>query len=383
MKCNVCGTENTEGLTVCYACGAPLINPVQNQSEQQKPEQSVSIEQQPQGVPNQYQQPQFSQPQGAPNQYQQPQFSQPQGAPNQYQQPQFSQPQGVQNQYQQPQFSQPQGAPNQYQQPQFSQPQGAPNQYQQPQFSQPQGFQNQYQQNGFQPQQGMGQFNQPPKEKKPLSKGAKIGIISGLAAVLLIGIFFIFIFPILTRAKLSGSYVYESSYGNDYYLFDDGVYINYELESSGDKYYYSIGTYTLNDDVITMKDIDGDESTFKFDKKKNTVTDDWRDVFKSSDKKAKLDVDISKEYIDNLKNTVISASNAALKDKDVYEEATSYGYYFIYDDDLKDPYWDFEKELAKQLNYSSSKELQFLLEEMDLAFDIDISSSGVVTVDIY
>ncbi|MBR1816829.1 MAG: zinc ribbon domain-containing protein [Lachnospiraceae bacterium] len=339
MKCNVCGTENADGLSVCYACGAPLIAPVQNQGFSEQV-QSVAQETKPE----------------------QPQ--QPQPSPSQ--QPQFSQPQGMQNQYQQPQFSQPQGMQNQYQQPQFGQ----------------QGFQNQYQPNGFQQPQGMGQYNMPHKERKPLSKGAKIGIISGLAAVLLIGIFFIFIFPILTRAKLSGSYAYESSYGDYYYLFDDGVYIYYEVESSGDKYYYDIGTYTVKDDVVSLKAVDGDEETLKFDAKKNTILY-YGSVYKSSDKKAELEVDISKEYIENLNDTVVSASNAALKDKDVYDEATSYGYYFIYDDDLKDPYWDFEKELAKQLNYSSSKELQFLLEEMDLAFDIDISSSGVVTVDIY
>ena len=319
MRCNVCGTENPDGLSVCNACGAPLIAPVQNQNESEQ-EQPVVQEVKPE---------------------------QPQPAQNQ--QSQYGQPQGMQNQFAQPQFAQPQFAQNQY--------------------GQPQGMQ--------------GQYNMPPKEKKPLSKGAKIGIISGLAAVLLIGIFFIFIFPILTRAKLGGSYVYESSYGDEYYLFDDGVYVNYEIEGSDDKYYYSIGTYTVKDETITLKELDGDEKTFKFNAKKNIVTDDWKDDFKSSDKKAKLDTDISKDYLDGLEDTIISASNAALKNSDVYEEATWYGSYFIYQDDLKNPYTDFEEELAKQLNYSSSNELQFLLEEMDLAFDISVSSSGVVTVEIY
>jgi hypothetical protein len=60
-----------------------------------------------------------------------------------------------------------------------------------------------------------------------------------------------------------------------------------------------------------------------------------------------------------------------------------YGDYFIYEDDLANPYYLFEEALAKELKYSSDPVLQFMMEDYDMAIDIDISSSGNISVDIY
>ena len=235
-------------------------------------------------------------------------------------------------------------------------------------------------------QQGMPGYGQPygapQKVKKPLSKGAKIGIISGLAAALLVGIFFIFIFPILTSSKLGGEYKYKGSYYTEYYLFDDGIWVNYDIDDGEtEKTYYAIGTYVVNGDKITLTNMDGDNQTFTYDKKKNTLTV-YGTKYTSSNKKAKLEVDIDKDYLDSLKNLVTTAAQTALADEDVYEEAIWWESYYVYGSDLKDPYTEFEKELALNLGYSNDKKLQFLLENSIISFDIQISQNGTVTVDI-
>ena len=236
-------------------------------------------------------------------------------------------------------------------------------------------------------QQGMPGYGQPygapQKVKKPLSKGAKIGIISGLAVALLAGIFFIFIFPILTSSKLGGEYCYKGSYYNDYYLFDHGTWVNYEIdEGSSEKEYYAIGTYTVNKDKIILKSIKGDTIEATFDKKKNTITMSGTKL-NSSNKDAKLDVDLDEDYLDSLEKTVKTATETAMADEEVYDEATWWQTYYIYGDDLKEPYSELEKELAEILGYSSDKRLQFLLEEEIISIDIQVSSSGVVSVEIY
>ena len=232
---------------------------------------------------------------------------------------------------------------------------------------------------GYQQPYGM----QPSKPKKPLSKGAKIGIISGLAVALLVGIFFIFIFPILTRAKLGGSYSYKGSDYTDYYVFDDGIFVYYDInEGETTKNYYGIGTYTVKDDKVILTDINGDTEEFKFDKKENTISY-YGTKYKSSDKKAKLDFNISKEYLEGLESKIITASQTSLADKDVWEEAMWWESYYIYGTDLKEPYTDFEEALAKNIGYSSDSTLQYLLENDILSFDVDISSSGTVTVEFY
>ena len=224
---------------------------------------------------------------------------------------------------------------------------------------------------------------QPSKPKKPLSKGAKIGIISGLAAALLIGIFFIFIFPILTRAKLGCSYSKKGSYYTDYYVFDDGIWVYYDIEEgSTTKNYYGIGTYTVKDDKVILTDISGDTEEFKFDKKENTISY-YGTTFKSGDKKAKLDFNVSKEYLEGLESKIISAAQTSLADEDVWEEAMWWESYYVYGTDLKEPYTDFEEALAKNIGYSSDSTLQYLLENDIISFDVDISSSGTVTVDFY
>ena len=232
---------------------------------------------------------------------------------------------------------------------------------------------------GYQQPYGM----QPSKPKKPLSKGAKIGIISGLAVALLVGIFFIFIFPILTRAKLGGSYSYKGSDYTDYYVFDDGIFVYYDInEGETTKNYYGIGTYTVKDDKVILTDINGDTEEFKFDKKENTISY-YGTKYKSSDKKAKLDFNISKEYLEGLESKIITASQTSLADEDVWEEAMWWESYYIYGTDLKEPYTDFEEALAKNIGYSSDSTLQYLLENDILSFDVDISSSGTVTVEFY
>ena len=358
MKCIVCGTENQEGAPYCSACGSPL-NSAQSQPgmQQQMPGGQFAQPNMQQQVPNG----QF----GQPNMQQQ--------MPN----GQFSQP-NMQQQMPGGQFAQPN---MQQQMPggQFAQPnmqQQMPN----GQFGQPMMQQAPYGQPGMP---NMNGYGQPPKPKKPLSKGAKIGIIAGLSAALLIGIFFIFIFPILTRAKLKGSYSYKGSYYTSYYVFDDGVYVGYDIdEGETEKDYYYIGTYTYKDGKITMTSIDGETQTFKFDDDDNVVTSDWGIKYKSKDKKAKLDFDIDKAYLDGLEAKFKTASEEALKDETAYEEATYWNSYYIYGSDLKDPYSDFEEALAKAIGYDSDKTLQFLLENYLISVDISISSSGVVTVEM-
>ena len=235
-------------------------------------------------------------------------------------------------------------------------------------------------------QQGMPGYGQPygapQKVKKPLSKGAKIGIISGLAAALLVGIFFIFIFPILTSSKFGGEYKYKGSYYTEYYLFDNGIWVNYDIDDGDtEKTYYSIGTYTVSGDKVIMTDIHGNTQTATFDKKKNTISL-YGTTLTSSNKNAKLEVDIDKNYLDSLESLVKTASETALAVEEVYEEAVWWQSYYVYGSDLKNPYTEFEKELANNLGYSNDKKLQFLLENEIISFDINISSQGTVTVEV-
>ena len=346
MKCSKCGTELEAGVSFCTVCGTPVAKP---QADEEK---TVLVNQdmmgQPQGFPTPAQ-PGFQQ-QGNTG------FGQPMGQPQDN--TGFGQPMG-----------QPQGNTG------FGQPMG------QPQgntgFGQPMG-QPMGQQPGMNPY-GQPMYNQAPRApkqpRKPLSKKAKIGIISGAIAVVVLIVFFVVLLPIITRAKLKGEYIYTDSWDDDYtFIFDNGTYLYYD-------YYGDLtdaGTYTIKDNKVTLTDIEGNTDTAKFDAD-NNVFKYSGDKYKSTNKKETIDFTLPENYLETIKEPVETAINKILADEDIYDDVY-WSDAYIDDDSLKNPSTDFEKQLATELNYTSDKALQTLMEEGYLEIYVYISYDGDIEI---
>ncbi len=382
MKCSNCGAEIEDGVAFCTSCGTPVA-PADDGDKTVLVSQENINPGQPQGFPSAAQ-PGMGQPQ---TQGMQTGFGQPQPAQPNYGQPGmqtgFGQPQPAQPNYGQPGmqtgFGQPQPAQPNYGQPGmqtgFGQPQPA-----QPNYGQP-GMQTGYGQS--QPNYGQpGMYNQaprPPKPpRKPLSSKAKAGIIGGAIGAVVLIVFFAVILPILLRAKLAGEYSYTDSWDDTYtVVFDDGTYVIYDYDDE----IWEAGTYTIKDDKITMTDIEGYESTGKFDSEDNKIRIGG-DTYKSTDKKEKLDFKLTKDYLDNLKSRVDPIINKILEDEDIYDEIY-WSSADIGDDDLQNPSTDFERELATQLGYADDVTLQTLMEGGYIEIDVYITYDGEIEITYY
>ena len=358
MKCSNCGAEIEDGVAFCTSCGTPTA-----QKPNDDGDKTVLVSQeninpgQPQGFPSAAQPGTgFVQPQGM-----QTGFGQPQPA-----QPNYGQP-GMQTGFGQPQPTQPNyGQPGM--QTGFGQPQPG-----QPNYGQP-GMQTGYGQPGM-----YNQAPRPPKPpRKPLSSKAKAGIIGGAIGVVVLIVFFAVILPILLRAKLAGEYSYTDSWDDTYTaIFDDGTYLVYDYD--GDV--YEAGTYIIKDDKVTMTDIEGYETTAKFDSKDNKIRIDG-DTFKSTDKKEKIDFKLTKDYLDNLKSRVDTAVNKVLADEEIYDDIY-WSSAYVYDDDLRDPSTDFERALATELGYTDDIILQTLMEGGYIEIDVYITYDGDIEITYY
>lgn len=357
MKCSNCGAEIENGVAFCTSCGTPVA-PTDDGDKTVLVSQENINPGQPQGFPSAAQPGMGqSQPQGM-----QTGFGQPQPA-----QPNYGQP-GMQTGFGQPQ-------PN-YGQPGMQTGYGQP----QPNYGQP-GMQTGY----GQPQPNYGQpgmYNQaprPPKPpRKPLSSKAKAGIIGGAIGAVVLIVFFAVILPILLRAKLAGEYSYTDSWDDTYTaVFDDGTYVIYEYDDE----IWEAGTYTIKDDKITMTNIEGYESTAKFDSEDNKIRIGGN-TYKSTDKKEELDFKLTKDYLDNLKSRADAAIKKVLTDEDIYDEIY-WSSADIYDDALENPSSDFERELATELGYENDAALQELMEGGYIEIDVYITYEGEIETTYY
>lgn len=379
MKCSNCGAELETGVAFCTSCGTPTAPKPNDDGDRTVLVSQENINPgQPQGFPSAAQpdmQTGFGQ-----SQSMQTGFGQPQPT-----QPSYGQP-GMQTGFGQPQPTQPSyGQPGM--QTGFGQPQPTQPNYGQPGmqtgYGQPQPMQPNYGQPGMQTGYGQpGMYNQaprPPKPpRKPLSSKAKAGIIGGAIGVVVLIVFFAVILPILLRAKLAGEYSYTDSWDDTYtVIFDDGTYLVYDYD--GD--IYEAGTYTIKDDKVTMTDIEGYETTGKFDAKENKIRISG-DTFKSTDKKEKIDFDLTEDYLDNLKSRVDTAVNKVLSDEDIYDDVY-WSSAYVYDNDLKNPSTDFEEELAAELGYTDDIILQTLMEGGYIEIDVYITYDGDIQISYY
>lgn len=388
MKCSNCGAELEDGVAFCTSCGTPTAQKPNDDSDRTVLVSQENVNSgQPQGFPSAAQpgmQTGFGQPQPT-----QPSFGQT-GT-----QTGFGQPQPAQPNYGQPGaqtgFGQPQPAQPNYGQPGmqtgFGQPQPAQPNYgqtgMQTGFGQPQPMQPNYGQPGMQTGYGQpGMYNQaprPPKPpRKPLSSKAKAGIIGGAIGVVVLIVFFAVILPILLRAKLDGEYTYTDSWDDAYTaIFDDGTYVVYDYEDD----VYSAGTYTIKDDKVTLTDIEGYETSAKFDAKDNKIRIDG-DTYKSTDKKATIGFKLTADYYDNLKSRFDTAINKVLADEDIYDDVY-WSSAYVYDDDLSDPGTDFERALATEIGYSDDIILQTLMEGGYIEVDVYITYDGDIEISYY
>ena len=367
MKCTNCGAEIADAFAFCTSCGAAKPMTMPNASDDSDKtvliSENMDMGNQPmnnpfgqQNQPVSNTNPFTAQPQmgmAQPNQFtNQPQIGMAQ--PNQFaNQPQMGMAQP--NQFtSQPQMGMAQ--PNQFtNQPQMGMAQ--PNQF----TNQPQGMYNQAPYG-----QPNGMYNQPPKApRKPLSPGAKKGIIAGVIVAALAIVFFVVILPILTRSKFDGEYTDSNSYYYNKLVVDDGTYAYYDEDGN----LIEAGTYTIKGETVTFVSLSGDEekATFNADDNKIRISGD---VYKSSDKKADLDIKLTESYVDDLEERIRTETDEILKDEEIYEEF-EWSWYFIYEDDLKNPTTLYEEALAEALDYKNDTTLQQLVE------------SGVITMDIY
>ena len=362
MICSKCGSNVVDGTTFCPTCGTPLAAPAMDDNS----ERTVLVDQSmnnplgpmptpvaPMGAP----QPQFTaapEPsQFTPNASQfTPNASQFTGQPSQY----SGQPSQYTSQPQQTMYGQ---APqqNMYGQPQ--QGYGQQNMYGQPQ--QGYGQQNMY----GQPQQGYGQQNMygqapraPKPPRKPLSKGAKAAIISTLIVGVLAAVFFIFIWPILTRSELKGEYVCKSESYEHTFVFDDGTFVVYDSDDD----VVMAGTYEYDeeDGDIELETIDGYSYSASFDRDENIVKY-YSSKYKSTNEKETLSFKLEEDYLETLEDSVTTAAEVALTNESIYEEAY-YTSYYLEDDDFAYPDSDFTEAVAENLGYEEDKALQFLME---------------------
>ena len=221
-------------------------------------------------------------------------------------------------------------------------------------------------------------YNQAPKPpRKPLSKKAKTGIIAGSIGAVVLIVFLAVILPILLRAKLEGSYVYTDSWDDQYrVIFKDGTYVMYDYDDE----IYEAGLYTIKDNQVILTDIEGDDTTAIFDAKENMIRISG-DNYVSNDKKAIVGFKLTVNFLDNLEQNVENAVAKLVKDEDLLEIA-SWNYYYLSDDDLKDPEDDFVEAFAGELNYATDKALSTMVEGGYIAFDIDAYSDGTYEAEV-
>lgn len=372
MKCSNCGAELESGVAFCTACGTPAPASTPTNTDNDKTV-LVSSDAFNLGQPPQSQgvQPSFGQPQNMQNN-----FGQPQGMHTGFGQPQdmhtgFGQPQGMQNGFGQPQnmqngFRQPQGM-----QPNFGQPQNMQNGFGQPQGMQPNYGQPQNMQNSFR------QPTPPRPPRKPLSKKAKMGILWGSIGAVILIVFFAVILPILLKADLKGSYCYTS--GGSVYtaVFDDNTYVIYD--DDGD--IYEAGIYSKKDNKVTLKDVNGSESTAVFNAKDNRVRI-YGNSYKSEDKKKTLDFKLTDNYIENLQAKLETTCAELITDEDLYDDLY-WNSCWIYDDALKNADTDFEKALVNAIGYNNDAALQALIESGYLDIDIYLTYDGKLEISCY
>ena len=70
-----------------------------------------------------------------------------------------------------------------------------------------------------------------------------------------------------------------------------------------------------------------------------------------------------------------------MKDEDLLEIA-SWSYYYLSDDDLKDPDDDFVEAFANELNYSTDKALSTMVEAGYIVIDYDVYSDGTYEAEV-
>lgn len=238
-----------------------------------------------------------------------------------------------------------------------------PNSRKQPQASKP-------------PRQPMSKKQQqaPKSPRQPMSKKQN-GILIGIAAtaVVLILIFAVII-PLISRGPLSGSYVSDSEYVVTFY---DGTFAVYDTD---DHAYSDVGTYTVKDNTVYLVTAEGYESELALDGNELIYNGT---VYKQKDKHARTPIQLTENYEEELEQKLLPIIKDILTDEEVCNEAVNYGSYFVYQDDLAEPYTKFEEALSKKLNYSKDEVLQFMLEEYNMAIDIEISEDGKPTIYVY
>lgn len=375
MKCMVCGAEIPEGSTFCTTCGsaitpAPMAGDdlhtvLLDENGNSVPEaiadatgrqgavvgddtrtMLINETENAQAAAQSFQQSGLNpmQPQMG---FAQPQMGQPM-------QPQMGGMTGY-NQPMQPQMGQPMGQPQMGGMTGYGQPM-------QPQMGQPMG------------QPMMGQPMQAPK--KPLSPGAKKGIIIGAIAAVLLAVFFIVVLPILTQKDLAGSYTGRDGYKM---VFSDGTYVIYD----DDNEISEAGTYVYNKKAGTaiLTDLEDNTTDIRFDKKKNIVYM-YSTPFSSVNKKEKLDFTLSAGAVDAWEKQIQTASEELVANETLYDEIYWSGY-DIEDDTLKNPDGEFGKQLAAKLSYGTDKAFSTLVEGGYLEFDVYITYDGKVEIYTY
>ena len=352
MKCTNCGANIADGFAFCTTCGTPAPMPSAHVDDSDRtvmisPDMNNPFGQTGAPAPSQFT-PQPTPVTPAPSQFT-PQPTPVAPAPNQFTgQPQ--QPFGQNTQF-----------TGQPQQPMMGQ---AP-------YGQPMMNQTPY---------GQPMMNQAPKKpRKPLSKKAKIGILVGAILAILTVVTIAFIIPILTRSKLQGEYVCKDDYFYHTIVFDEGTYVVYDEEDIVSE----AGIYTLDkdDNDIEMISMEGYVYDAKFDEEENIVKFGGS-KYKSTNKDETLDIKLTEDYKEDLKETVETCVLTALTREDIYDEADSKWFYSIDEDDLANPEYLLEEELAKLLAYDSDTTLQFLLESGYMNIELDIYD-GEVDVYIY
>lgn len=171
--------------------------------------------------------------------------------------------------------------------------------------------------------------------------------------------------------------------------FDNRTYTMYQVDEDNKAYLMDIGTYEVNNGIISMTSLSVSNNGIKLDK--NDLSTDYKCLYdghsrqlaldeymlKQEDKKAELSFSIDEDYILSLNNKLDSAvvkSTDSVGMQYMKEYYHDDNYIYLGKEELTNPSTKFEKSFVKEIGYEDDKTLQYLIENEMIYFEVDLTA---------